>query len=412
MTLVERLISEKAGHRVSPDDLVVVRVDRVLLQDGTGPLAIRQLEALGRPPVMARDTAFFLDHAAPSPRRELANDHQLIRAFCRRWGCILCDVGEGVCHQVMAERFLCPGELLVGADSHTCTGGALGAFATGMGSTDVAVAMALGRTWLRVPATIRVLLRGRLPAGVTAKDLALHLIARLGSEGATYKALEFGGELEGLSVPQRMTLANMAVEAGAKCGLFPSDEVTRAFLEEQGRPEAFRPLGPDPDASYEEVLEVEMGGLEPLVALPPRVDRVVGVREAQGEPVDQVVVGTCTNGRLEDLAQVARLVRGRRCRARLLVIPASRRVLLEAMRLGYLREIAEAGGVILPPGCGPCVGIHQGVLGDGEACLSTQNRNFEGRMGNPRARIYLASPLTAAATALEGRIRDPRELLP
>jgi len=412
VTLAERLLSEKAGRRVCAGDLVVVRVDRVLLQDGTGPLAIRQLESLGRPPVLAQGAAFFLDHAAPSPRRELANDHQLIRTFCRRWGCILSEVGEGVCHQVMAERFLRPGELLVGADSHTCTGGALGAFATGMGSTDVAVAMALGRTWLRVPESIRISLRGTFPPGVTAKDLALHLIARLGAEGATYKALEFAGELEELSISQRMTLANMAVEAGAKCGLFPSDEVTQAFLEEQGRPEAFRPLTPESGAFYEQELEVELRKLEPLVALPHRVDRVVGIREAQGETIGQVVVGTCTNGRLEDLAQVAQVVAGRRCRARLLVVPASRRVLLEAMRQGYLQKIAEAGGVILPPGCGPCVGIHQGVLADGEACLSTQNRNFEGRMGNPQARIYLASPLTAAATALEGRIRDPREFLP
>jgi 3-isopropylmalate/(R)-2-methylmalate dehydratase large subunit len=283
-----------------------------------------------------------------------------------------------------------------------------------MGSTDIGVALAFGETWLRVPETIRVEFTGELSSGLAAKDLILHLIGTLGADGAIYKALEFGGEVvEALDLEGRLTLANMAVEAGAKAGLCAADQVTRAYLADQGREDAFQPLAPDPDAAYERVLEIEVSGLSPQVALPHFVDNVHPVEKAAGTPLDQVFLGTCTNGRLSDLRAAAAVLKGKEVPPgmRLLIGPASRRVYQAAVQEGLIETFLEAGGVILPPGCGPCVGVHQGVLAEGERCLSTMNRNFRGRMGNPEAEIILASPATAAASALAGRVADPREVL-
>lgn len=415
LTLAEKLLAAHAGlDGVVPGQIVVAAVDVAIAQDGTGPLAIQQIEELGAASVKAPTCVFFIDHAAPAPRKELANAQKTIRAFCARSGATLSDVELGVCHQLVAERYARPGDLVIGADSHTCMAGALGAFATGMGSTDVAVGMATGTTWLRVPETFRVEVFGTLPEGVEAKDLMLTLIGRLGADGATYKALEFGGPgIDALPMPGRLTLSNMAVEAGAKCGLMPSDETTRAFLAGQGREEAWRPLAADPGAAYERVVEVDAGALVPVVAQPHTVDNVAPVADLDGTKVDQVLIGTCTNGRLEDLRSAARILRGRRRapQTRLIVTPASRAVARAAAAEGLFDVFWEAGAVITNPGCGACVGIHEGILADGEVCLSTANRNFHGRMGNPEGFIYLASPATAAATAVRGTISDPRELL-
>ena len=415
LTLAEKLLAEHAGlDMVVPGQIVVADVDVAIAQDGTGPLAIQQIDELGATTVKAPVCVFFVDHAAPAPRRELANAQKTIREFCARSGATLSDIEMGVCHQLVAERYAKPGDLVIGADSHTCTAGALGAFATGMGSTDVAVGMASGKTWLRVPETFRVEVDGALADGVEAKDLMLTLIGRLGADGATYKALEFGGPgIDALPMPGRLTLSNMAVEAGAKAGLMPSDEATRAFLAGLGREDAWRPLTADAGASYERVVTVDAAALVPVVARPHTVDNVAPAADVAGTKVDQVLIGTCTNGRLEDLRSAARLLRGRRRapQTRLVVTPASRAVARAAAAEGLLDVFWEAGAVITNPGCGACVGIHEGILADGEVCLSTANRNFHGRMGNPEAFIYLGSPATAAATAVRGVISDPRELL-
>jgi len=415
LTLAEKILAAHAGlDAVVPGQIVVAAVDVAIAQDGTGPLAIRQIEELGTTTVKAPICVFFIDHAAPAPRRELANAHKTIRAFCASSGATLSDVEMGVCHQRVAESYARPGDLIIGADSHTCMAGALGAFATGMGSTDVAVGMASGRTWLRVPETFRIAVAGELRDGVEAKDLMLALVGTLGADGATYKALEFGGPgLDALPMPGRFTLSNMAVEAGAKVGLMPSDNATREFLAGQSREAAWRPLAADAGAAYERVVELDAATIVPMVARPHTVDNTAPAAELKGIRVDQVLIGTCTNGRLADLRAAARLLLGRRraSHTRLVVTPASQAVARAAAAEGLFDVFWDAGAVITNPGCGACVGIHEGILADGEVCLSTANRNFHGRMGNPEASIYLGSPATAAATAVAGEITDPRELL-
>jgi len=414
-TLAEKILSDKSHSDAKAGEVVVADVDLAFVQDTTGPLTIRELKECGfRGLAKPKQTIIFLDHAAPSPAQQLSNDHALLRRFAEEMGCLLYEVGDGVCHQLVAENFANPGDVIVGADSHTVTAGALGAFATGMGSSDVAVAMALGKTWFRVPESFLIELNGVLPRGVYAKDLILYLIGRIGADGANYKALEFGGEaLARMTVSERLTIANMAVEAGAKVGLFPSDRVTQSFLRAHGRGDKYVKLVPDADASYERVISVNLDRLEPMLALPHAVDNVHPVTEAKGVKTEQAFIGTCTNGRLEDLAVAADILKGKKTHrnTRLLVAPASRQVLLEAIRRGYIRTLVEAGATILPPGCAACLGLHQGVLADGEVCISTANRNFKGRMGNPEGMIYLASPATAAASAIKGEITDPREVM-
>jgi len=414
-TLAEKILTAKSRTDARAGEIVIAKVDLVFVQDSSGPLAIRQFKELGfRNIAEPQNTVVFLDHAAPSPVRQLSNDHMFLRQFAKEIGCHISEVGDGICHQLVAERFAKPGEIVVGTDSHTVTAGGLGTFATGMGSSDIAVAFALGKTWFRVPETFLINLNDLFPKGVYAKDLILYLIGQLRADGATYKALEFGGEaLASMTMSQRLTIANMAVEAGAKVGLFPSDEVTRQFLATQGRGDSYKPLHPDTNAYYERVISVSLSKLEPMVSAPHTVDNVLPVSEAKGIKIQQVFIGTCTNGRLEDLAVAASILQGRKRHpdTRLLIAPASRQVLAQAMELGHIQTLVGAGAAILPPGCAACVGLHQGVLGDGEVCLSTANRNFKGRMGNPEAMIYLASPGTAAASAIVGEITDPREIM-
>ena len=312
------------------------------------------------------------------------------------------------------EKYVLPWNVVVGADSHTCMSGALGAFATGMGSTDVAIAMVSGKTWLRVPETYRILLSGDFAEGVGPKDLILYLIGKIGADGATYKALEFGGAaVSGMDVASRLTIANMAVEAGAKAGLFPSDVKTKEFLASVGRSDGWRELEADNDADYEQELEVNLSEIEPMLATPHKVDNSQKVAQAKGVHLDQVFIGSCTNGRIEDLRIAANILRGRQVSegTRLIVTPASRDVYIQASKEGILADLVEAGAAVTVPGCGVCVGVHGGVLGDDEVCLATSNRNFQGRMGNPKAQVYLGSPATAAVSAITGEITDPRETI-
>jgi len=414
-TLTEKILSHHAGRDVQPGEFAIVCVDLAYVQDGTGPLAVRQMDVMGLETLSDPARAVvFLDHASPSPRQELSNDHKFLREFCQRTGATLSDVGNGISHTVVNERYANPGDVIVGADSHTTTNGAMCAFATGMGSTDVAVAMALGHTWMRVPESWKITVTGEFPRGVYAKDFMLHFIGEVKADGATYKALEFvGPAMSRLSMAGRLAIANMAVECGAKVGLFSSDGITKQHLEALGRPKGYKELSADPDAEYEKEMTFDVTALEPTLACPHFVDNVKPIGEVEPLHVDQVFIGTSTNGRLEDYQQAAAILKGKTVApgTRLIVTPGSRKVLLEGMADGTFQVFAEAGGVITGPGCGACVGVHEGVLADGEVCVSTQNRNFKGRMGNPNAFIYLASPATAAATAITGEITDPREFV-
>ena len=414
-TITEKILSEKANNDIGAGDIVVVQVDVAFVQDSTGPLAVRQFREMGfeRIPESLK-AILFLDHGSPSPDRRISADHLLLRQFAQQTGSGISDVGGGVCHQIVAESIACPGSLIVGADSHTVTAGALGAFACGMGSTDIAVAMGLGKTWLRVPESYRVQLTGELPPAVYGKDIILYLIGEITADGATYRSLEFGGPgMEHLAMSDRLAIANMSIEAGAKAGIFPSDEITREFLASQGREDQYRPLSADKGAVYEKTININLSDLEPRVAKPHTVDNTALAKDLNDVQIDQVFIGTCTNGRLDDIAVAAEMLKGKKVhkKTRFIIAPASPTVLLQAIDKGYISTLIESGALILPPGCGPCLGLHQGVLGDGEKCLSTANRNFKGRMGNPDAFIYLASPATAAATAITGRITDPREIL-
>ena len=410
-TIAEKIISEHADSEVSAGDFAVVKVDVCLLQDGTGPLAVQVLRDLGMAKVAdPKRTVLFIDHASPSSRSELSNNHVLLRNFARETGAVLSDVGCGICHQIISEEHVNPGDVLVGSDSHTCTGGALGAFATGMGSTDVGIAMALGKTWLRVPETYKIHVTGQFRDNVYPKDLILYVIGLIGADGATYKALEFCGDtIENMGMSGRMTLCNMAVEAGAKAGLIASDDVTLEFLRENGRADKFIRIAADDDAVYQRVMEIDASELSPMLACPHTVDNTKAVAEAKGVKIQQVFLGSCTNCRLEDIRIAANILRGKTKHpdVRLLVTPASKKVYLQASKEGLLDILVEAGATISSPGCAVCCGVHEGILADDEVCLSTSNRNFLGRMGNPKSFVYLASPATAAASALTGEITDP-----
>lgn len=410
LTLVEKILSNHAGRDVHAGELIISKVDVCAVQDGTGPLTVQEFKKIGKEKLNnPQRTILFIDHASPSPRKELSNTHMVLREFSKEYGAVLSDTGAGVCHQRLIESYVNPGEVLVGADSHTCTSGALGAFATGMGSTDVAVAMALGKTWLKVPATYKIVVTGKFNLGICSKDLMLHLIGMIGADGATYKALEFTGDtIDNMEMSERFTLANMAVEAGAKCGLFVADEKTKAYLKEKGREDKFVQILPDEDAVYERIINIKAEDIKYTVSCPHTVDNTKTVEELEKEKVkvNQVYVGTCTNGRIEDLRVVASILKGKVVNSdvRMLICPASPTVYKQALQEGLLEIFIDAHASILPPGCGPCVGVHAGILGDGEVCLATQNRNFQGRMGNTKGEIYLASPYVAAYTAINGYI--------
>ena len=415
LTISEKILSQHCGREVKAGEIVIVDVDLCYVQDGTGPLTVRQVKNLEVKKIHNPEkTILFLDHASPSPRLELSNDHKLLREFADMTGAVLSEVGGGISHHVSLESYANPGDVIVGADSHTCTNGALCAFSTGMGSTDVAVAFAFGKTWMRVPETFRIIVNGKFQKGAYSKDLIVHLIGKISSRGATYKALEFTGEtIESMEVDARATIANMSVEAGAKVGLFASDKKTKVFLEKMGRGNKFREISSDPNAVFEKIIEINVSSLKPTIACPHMVDNVKTIEEIEDIKVDEVFIGTSCNGRIEDLREAAKILKGKEVKhgTRLIVTPASRRTYLEALNEEILKIFVEAGGVVTGPGCGACVGVHEGVLADGEVCFATQPRNFKGRMGNPKAFIYIGSPAVAAATAIKGKIADPREFL-
>lgn len=414
-TLTEEIFSHKLGRRVEEGETVVVAVDRVMSHDTTSPLAIqafRKLSAQSGGRVFdSRRAHIVFDHIIPAATIAAATLQRDIRSFAREQDINI--LQEGICHQVMPERgYVVPGSIIVGADSHTCTYGALGAFATGMGSTDIGVAYATGRTWFLVPRTLNVHITGSLPFGVYAKDVTFEVVRQVGVDGANYRAIEFTGNLiEQLSVSERFTFCNMAIEMGGKAGLITPDATTQAWL--RGRTDQEYPMLAPHNPRYEQTFEIDASQLQPMVACPPDVNNVVPVGEVENVHIDQVFLGTCTNGRLDDLAIAASILHGKTIHpsTRMVVVPASREVYLEAMRLGYLETFMQAGASVGNPGCGPCIGRHQGVLAPGERALTTMNRNFTGRMGDPTAEIYLGSPATVAATALTGHITDPRTVL-
>ena len=415
-TIVEKVLSHASGHPVHAGDITIAKVDLAYVQDGTGPLTFRQMEQMNL--VKAANPSrsiVFIDHSSPPPRKELATDHVYLREFAAKTGMVLSDVGNGVCHQVAFEKFVRPGDVVIGADSHTVMGGAMGAFATGMGSTDVAVALSLGKTWLRVPETMKFEVDGAFHRGVFSKDLILKVIGDVKTDGATYKSMEWGGSAwASMPMTERMVLSNMAIEAGGKCGPQPSDRETKRYLKEHGREGDWREVAPDPDAKYESVAHVDAGGLEPMVARPPQEDNVVPVTDpsVKGLKIEEVYLGSCTNARYEDIQVFCDYMKGEKVAkgTRLLVTPASKESYEKALRAGLFGVLLDAGAVINTPGCGACPGVHLGIPGDGEKVLSTTNRNYTGRMGNPAAFTYLASPATAAATAMYGVITDPREV--
>ena len=408
-TVAEKILSRHAGKPVAADDLTVIDVDAALMSDTTAPLAIKAFREMGgKAPWNPERTFLVIDHASPAPNERIARLHDIMREFAADTGAVLYDVGEGICHQLMIEDDrVRPGEAFFGADSHTCTYGALGAFATGVGSTDLAAVMLTGKTWLKVPRTIRLEITGRINPGVEAKDLALAMVGKLGFAGATYQAVEICGEALGpMSLDERMTIANLGIEMGAKAALIHPDglELPYDFDAEA--------ISPDPDASYVREITIDGSALRPQISKPPRPDATVDIDELIGTKIDVAFIGTCVNGRLRDLHAAARILEGRRVASgvRLMVSAASQKVFLAAAKDGTLATLTAAGATFLPSGCGPCVGTHLGVPGDGEVVVSTANRNFRGRMGNPEASVYLASPTVVAAAAVEGKIVDPTEL--
>lgn len=414
-TIIEKILSSHSGKDVYAGDITIADVDLIMGQDGTSPLAIRAFYDMNGEKVFDPEKIFMvIDHSAPSPNEGVSALHKLMREFAKKTGIKLYDIGEGVCHQLMPESGrVGPGKLVIGADSHTCTYGALNAFSTGVGSTDLAAAMISGKLWFKVPETIKIICSGRLPKGVYSKDLILYLIGDMTADGATYKSVEFVGEaISDLSIDARMTITNMAIEMGAKAGIMEADDKTFEWLKKYTSC-TWNPVSADKDAKYIDVREYDVSNLEPQIAKPHRVDNVVGISEIEGLTIHQAVIGTCTNGRLKDLEIAASILKGRKIHhdVRFIVAPASKRIYIETMNKGIIQTLVESGAAVVTPGCGPCVGTHNGVPSDGENVISTANRNFKGRMGNSNANIYLASPATVAASAVAGKITDPREFL-
>lgn len=404
-TLAEQVIARKLGRRVSPGELVVVEPDLIMGHDSLAPSIIESLtQDFCRTQVAFPERmVIVLDHVAPASTVGTANYANQVRQFAREQGIKLFDVGRGICHQVLVEEGLAqPGRMIFGSDSHSCSYGAVGALGAGLGTTDIAMLWATGQTWLKVPPTKKILIQGRFRPGVSAKDLALYLCGKLTIDGATYAAIEYHG-LDWMPLADRQTLASMAVEVGAKFGIIPPWGLDTSQFPIPDW------LQPSDKAVFCDELAIDLNSLEPQIALPGSVDAVMPLSKVAGQAVSNVFLGTCTNGRFEDWAVAAEILKGRRVhpKVRFLIAPASDQVMLRAVKEGVLTVLLEAGAVIAPPGCGPCMGRHQGVLGDEDVCISTGNRNFRGRMGSPHSRIYLASPAVAAASAIAGVLRGP-----
>jgi len=412
-TIAEKILSNHCGKEVRAGDIAICDVDFCFGQDGTSSIIIDSFKKLGVN--KAFDPARFtmvIDHSAPSPNVGVSEIHKKMREFAKTFDLGLYDIGCGVCHQIIPQygHVTC-GDLVLGADSHTCTYGAINVFSTGVGSTDIAITLASGKNWFKIPETIKVIVRGKRPVGVYSKDMILNIIKDIGSNGATYKVVEFYGEaISDLSVDARLTISNMAVEIGAKAGLMEADGKVLKWV--AGRSKRVpKPVQADIGARYVAVKEYDVSKLAPQVAKPHAVDNVSDVNELSDVRINQAYLGTCTNGRLEDLEIAAKILKRNKVHpdVKFVVAPASREIFLEASKKGLIDTFIGSGAAVVGPGCGPCVGTHNGVLADGEVAISTANRNFKGRMGNPNSFIYLASPATVAASAIKGKISDPRE---
>ena len=416
MTIVEKILAAHTGKtNVSPGEFLNVKVDMVLSNDITAPLAIKEFHKLGVKNVFDNKKVVMVpDHFCPNKDIQSAEHAKMMRQFAREQGIIYYEVGQmGIEHVLLPEQGLVlPGDVVVGADSHTCTYGALAAFATGMGSTDIAVAMATGEIWMKTPATIKFVFHGKLNKWVGGKDLILHIIGDIGVDGALSAAMEFAGDtIDNLSMDGRFTMANMAIEAGAKAGIFHFDKKTKAYVEKRKR-RPYKVYETDKDAVYEKVIEYDASAIEPVVALPHLPSNVKPVSKAGSITIDQAVIGSCTNGRLEDIRLAASILKGRKVNSnvRCIVIPGSQQVYMDALHEGLLEIFVKAGAVVSTPTCGPCLGGYMGILAPGERCVSTTNRNFVGRMGSTKSEVYLANPAVAAASAVLGYIATPNEL--
>lgn len=415
-TISEKIFSEHCGKDVKPGDVALCNVDFCFGQDGTSSLIIDSFKKIGAKKVFNKNKfSMVIDHSAPSPSIGVSEVHKKMRCFAREQNVKVFDIGCGVCHQVIPESGrVMPRDLVIGADSHTCTYGALGVFSTGMGSTDLAVTLASGKNWFKIPETVKIVLKGKPMKGVYSKDVILYIIGCLGADYCTYKAVEFTGDyIKGLSMDARFTISNMAIEMGAKAGIMEQDAVTCKYLRNAGRRVQGENLKSDKDAVYSEILEYDVSKIKPQVAKPHTVDNVSPIDKVKGKKIDEAFLGTCTNGRLEDLSIAASILKNKQVNknVKMIVAPASRAIFQEAIKKGIIGDFVKAGVCVVAPGCGPCVGTHNGVPSRGEVVISTANRNFKGRMGNPDAFIYLASPATVAVSAIEGKIADPRKYL-
>ncbi|MBU0547155.1 MAG: 3-isopropylmalate dehydratase large subunit [Candidatus Omnitrophica bacterium] len=411
-TIAEIILSKHAGKVLRAGDFAICKVDFAFGQDGTSSIIIDRIKELG---VKDLKTKFcmVIDHSAPSPNEGVSRVHKKMRDFSEIFKTKIFDIGCGVCHQVIPESGnVLPGYLVLGADSHTCTYGAIGAFSTGVGSTDLAIALATGKNWFKVPATIKIVIKGKLSKGVFAKDIILYVIGRLKSDGATYKAVEFSGPvIDNMGMDGRFTISNMVVELGAKAGFMPVDKKTLVWFKSRvGKNKHIENIAADKGAIYDSVYEFDVSGLKPMVSMPHSVDNVSEAAALKKVKIGEAFLGTCTNGRIDDFKAAAKVLNKRKInpQVKMIIAPSSREVYLEALKLGLIEVFIKAGAAVVAPGCGPCVGTHNGVPFDGEVVISTANRNFKGRMGNPAAFIYLASPATVAASAINGYISDPR----
>jgi len=414
-TIVEKIFSKACGKEVKAGDFVFANIDLAMIHDITAPLAIKAFKEIAGKEAKVWDAnkvIMAFDHQAPADSVKAAENQKELRIFAKEQGILNYDVCGGIAHQLMVENHVEPGMLVVGADSHTCMYGALGAFATGIGSTDMGCVLATGKLWFKVPESIRFNIHGKIGKHVYGKDLVLRIIGNIGAEGANYKACIFGGEVvEKLPMADRLTMCNMAIEMGGKAGIVEPDDTTLDYLRQMGREFKGELLKSDEDAKFEEV-DLDVTGMEPQVAIPHRVDNVVGISEVKGVKVDQVFIGSCTNGRYEDLKIAAEILKGERVAkgVRLIVIPASRREYMKALKEGLIEVFVEAGAIVEFPSCGPCMGGSFGLIAGGEVSVSTSNRNFIGRQGSPEGKIYLVNPAVAAASAIYGVLTDPREI--
>jgi 3-isopropylmalate/(R)-2-methylmalate dehydratase large subunit len=418
MNITEKILAKAAGKKaVHPGEIVDANVDMIMVHDLTGPLAVEAFKKIGMPKVWNnKKVVVILDHQVPAESVKAAELHKTMRQFVKDQNLIFYDIGRGgICHQVMPDKgHVVPGTIILGADSHTCTYGAFGAFATGIGSTEAAAVMATGKIWLKVPEAIKINVKGKFKPNVTPKDLVLAITGKLGVDGAIYKSLEFtGATIQNMTVSGRMTLCNMAVEMGAKNGIIEPDQTTHKYLADKiKKMPDLDTLKSDADAQYSQTVEFDVSTLEPQVACPSSVDNVKPVSKIGNVKIDQAFIGSCTNGRLEDLQLAAKIMKGKKVAddVRTLVIPASQEIYQQADKEGLLQIFTEAGAIVCGSACGPCLGGHIGLLAAGETCVSTSNRNFIGRMGSTQANVYLASPATVAASAITGKITDPTTL--